>query len=99
MQPDISPEIFNEIEKRAKERGIILINPLFDLQDNSALRASDIWGRFHFSVRNASQRYYPDITLTGKIESPLPGIWEGKWTVYLKESIKEYNFWIKNTKF
>ncbi|NNE38063.1 MAG: DUF2066 domain-containing protein [Gammaproteobacteria bacterium] len=90
IQPETSPEIFNEIETRALERGIVLINPLFDLQDNSALRASDIWGEFHFSVRNASQRYYPDIVLTGKIESAVPGIWEGQWTVYLNDETEQY---------
>ena len=90
LMPETSPEVFTGIENRAKERGIVLINPLFDLQDSSALRASDIWGEFHFSVRNASQRYYPDIILTGKIESPVPGIWEGQWTVYLNDDIEQY---------
>jgi hypothetical protein len=90
IQPELSPDIFNEIETRAQERGIVLINPLFDLQDNSALRASDIWGGFHFSVKNVSQRYYPDIIVTGKIESAVPGIWEGQWTVYLNDKIEQY---------
>jgi hypothetical protein len=89
--PETSPEVFTDIENQAKERGIVLINPLFDLQDNSDLRASDIWGEFHFSVRNASQRYYPDIILTGKVESPAPGIWEGQWTVYLNDDIEQYS--------
>ncbi len=90
IQPETTPEVFNEIEARAKQRGIVLINPLFDLQDSSALRASDIWGEFHFSVQNASQRYYPDIILTGKIESAVPGIWEGQWTVYLNDEIEQF---------
>ena len=91
IQPETFPEVFSEIEGRAKERGIVLINPLFDLQDNSALRPSDIWGEFHFSVKNASQRYYPDIILTGKIEAPVPGIWEGQWTIYLGDSLEQFS--------
>ncbi len=90
IQPETTPEVFNEIEARAKQRGIVLINPLFDLQDSSALRVSDIWGEFHFSVQNASQRYYPDIILTGKIESAVSGIWEGQWTVYLNDEIEQF---------
>ena len=91
IQPETYPDVFSEIESRAKERGIVLINPLFDLQDNSALQPSDIWGEFHFSVKNASQRYYPDIILTGKIEAPVPGIWEGQWTVYLEENTEKFS--------
>jgi hypothetical protein len=91
MQPEEDPVLFSEIEQRAKARGIVLINPLFDLQDNFGLRVSDIWGGFHFTVRNASQRYYPDLILTGKISSPMQGIWEGQWTVYLANDERTFS--------
>ena len=83
LQPGEEPDIFYMIDQYAKSRGIVVINPLFDLQDNASLRVSDIWGGFHYTVINASQRYYPDLILTGKILSSLPGIWEGLWTAYI----------------
>jgi hypothetical protein len=83
LQPDIEPEVFREIGNRAESRGIVLIYPLFDLQDNSSLRVSDIWGGFDYPVINASKRYNPDLVLSARVESPIPGIWEGFWNVYL----------------
>jgi uncharacterized protein len=91
LQPAEDPDIFHKIDQRARARGIVMINPLFDLQDNSNLRASDIWGGFHFTVKSASKRYYPDLILTGKISSPLPGIWEALWTGYLDEKERTFS--------
>jgi uncharacterized protein len=87
--PEEDPELFEYIDLQAATRGIVLINPLFDLQDSSSIRASDIWGEFHYSINSASQRYYPDIILTGKIFTSLPDIWEGNWTVYIESVLNE----------
>ena len=85
LQPDSDPDIFREIDAKARSRGIVLIYPLFDLQDSSNLKVSDIWGGFDYPVLNASNRYYPDLVLTSRVESPISGIWEGFWNVYLGE--------------
>ena len=89
LRPDEDQAFFYEIDKRARSRGIVLIYPLFDLQDSSNLRASDIWGGFDYPVKNASKRYYPDVILTGRINSPVMGIWEGFWSVYIGENHQE----------
>jgi hypothetical protein len=91
LHPEDDPEIFNTIDLRARSRGIVLINPLFDLQDTSSIRASDIWGGFNDSIKSASERYYPDLILTGKIATPLPDIWEINWTVFLNGSEQIYS--------
>lgn len=91
LHQEDDPEIFYTIDSRARSRGIVLINPLFDLQDHSSIRASDIWGGFNYSVKNASERYYPDLILTGKIATPLLGIWEINWTVFLNGSEHIYS--------
>jgi hypothetical protein len=91
LHPEEDQEIFYTIDLRARSRGIVLINPLFDLQDTSNIRASDIWGGFNYSVKSASERYYPDLILTGKIATPLPDIWEINWTVFLNGSEQTYS--------
>ena len=85
LVPEEDTDIFSVVTDAAGDRGIVLIYPLFDLQDTSSLRASDIWGGFQRPVLEASSRYFPDIVLTGRISSPVPGIWEGRWTAYLGE--------------
>ncbi|NIN35788.1 MAG: DUF2066 domain-containing protein, partial [Gammaproteobacteria bacterium] len=65
---DTDPDFFREIDIRARSRGIVLIYPLFDLLDSSNLRVSDIWGGFDYPVLNASNRYYPDLVLTARVE-------------------------------
>lgn len=83
LHPDENPDYFSVAADRAQSRGIPLMFPLFDLEDASSLRASDIWGGFQRPVLDASRRYFPDVVLTGRIESPAPDIWEGRWTAYV----------------
>ena len=71
------------LELRAKQRGIALLHPLLDLDDTAMLRASDLWGGFREPVLNASSRYQADTILAITLESPVPGIWEANWTMYL----------------
>ena len=85
LNPEEDPDYFSIADQTARTRGIVLMFPLFDLEDSSSLRVSDIWGGFQAPVLNASRRYYPDTILTGRIESLVPGIWEGSWTAYIGE--------------
>ncbi|MEE8321888.1 MAG: DUF2066 domain-containing protein [Gammaproteobacteria bacterium] len=71
------------LEKQAQSRGVALIFPLFDLQDSSYLKASDIWGGFREPVILASRRYHADVILTGSIKQVIPSVWEARWTVYI----------------
>lgn len=76
-----------QMNLRAQERGIVLVHPLMDLEDNQQLRSSDIWGNFHDVVRTASKRYSTDVVVTGKIESVIEGEWQGEWSVYVNQKI------------
>jgi hypothetical protein len=71
------------IDARAAARGIPLLYPLFDLEDGAALEVSDVWGGFAGPVLEASRRYNADAVLAATLESPVPGIWEARWTAYL----------------
>ena len=55
------------------------------------MRASDVWGGFRQPVLDASARYHADAILAGAIESPVPGIWEGRWTVYMGQQTISWN--------
>lgn len=85
LNPEEDPDYFIVINQQASDRGIVLMYPLFDLEDTSNLQASDIRGGFQDTIVNASRRYSPDTILTGWIESPPNGIWEVRWTLYMGE--------------
>ena len=78
-----SSDYLGMLEKRAQLRGISLLFPLFDLEDSSHLKASDIWGGFSEPVTSASERYHADTILTGSLEQVIPSVWEARWTVYI----------------
>lgn len=91
LVPEEHPEIFSLVGEKAQERGIVLVYPLFDLEDTSRLRASDIWGGFQRPVLEASRRYVPDVVLTGRVEPTAPGIWEGRWTAFIGEETSSWS--------
>ena len=78
------------IERRARQRGIVLIYPLLDLDDSNNIRASDIWGGFRRPILQASTRYQADVILSAAIETPVPGIWEARWTAYIDNQLANW---------
>ena len=83
-------DILGYVEKmdtRAKNRGIVLVHPLLDLQDTNQLQASDIWGGFQEPVLAASGRYQANVVLTGRVESVLPELWEAHWIAYINGQV------------
>jgi hypothetical protein len=85
-----SSDYLGMLDKRAQLRGISLIFPLFDLEDSSHLKASDIWGGFSEPVTSASARYHADTILTGSIEQVIPSVWEARWTVYIDDQVTNW---------
>ena len=85
------PDYVDVLERKAKSRGIILVFPLLDLEDTSKLRASDVWGGFQRPILDASRRYHADTVLVGRVESPVPDIWEGQWTAYTGDTINSWS--------
>lgn len=52
--------------KVASSRGIKITFPLMDLDDLQQINVYDIWGRFSKNIEAASQRYAPDIVISGR---------------------------------
>ena len=73
--------LLDALQARAAERGLPLILPLLDLEDQSRLRVTDVWGDFQDTVLAASGRYGSDAVLVGKAYKVLPGLWEAHWTL------------------
>jgi hypothetical protein len=71
--------------KNAIRRGIPLLLPLMDLEDQLNVNISDIWGRFSLPIANASKRYAADSVLTGRI-SQQGTMWHAKLTFLTDDS-------------
>ncbi len=67
------------LESRAVARGLPLVIPLLDLEDQSRLRISDVWGEFTDSIVATSRRYQSDAILIARAYELLPGLWETRW--------------------
>lgn len=79
---DSNPEIVTAVEDAANRRGLPILFPLLDLEDQAALNVADVWGNFQAAIERASARYQPDAILVGRVFRQANGRWEAMWTLY-----------------
>jgi hypothetical protein len=70
-----------QVQQAAKQRGIPLLFPLMDLQDQTQVRFSDVWGGFFDRVLEASARYDPQAVLIGRLNRSSSGSWAARWSL------------------
>ncbi|MBV1909116.1 MAG: DUF2066 domain-containing protein [Kangiellaceae bacterium] len=78
--PDQEKSIDILIQENSLRRGLPVILPLMDLEDELVVSMSDIWGRFPSSIRQASERYAADVVVYGRM-SKFGELWQGKFGV------------------
>jgi len=77
-----SPEPVRELLVReAQRRGLALLLPLMDLQDQQALPFADVWGNFREPILQASLRYRIESILIGRMYRTASGEWQAQWTL------------------
>ncbi len=74
--------VIDTLRDAAGRRGIEIVVPLHDLEDQRTLTASDLWGNFADVIRAASARYPAGVVLVGRLQPLAGGGWSGRWTVY-----------------
>ena len=72
-------DVRQQIELAARQRGVPIVFPLMDLEDQSRARFSDIWGGFFDKVLQASERYNPQAVLIGRLNRSVSGGWSSRW--------------------
>ncbi|SEO67349.1 DUF2066 domain-containing protein [Aquisalimonas asiatica] len=78
---DESPDLQDALRDAGARTGLPLLFPLMDLEDQQAIRASEIWGGFREPVESASERYDADAVLVGRVSQRGQG-WRGRWVLY-----------------
>ncbi len=66
------------LNTQARQRGLPLLYPLFDLEDTSKLSTAEVWGAFTGRIDTASDRYSPDAVVTGRVQKDQEQ-WSGSW--------------------
>ncbi len=89
--PDSTPELMSVLASSADSRGIPLLFPLMDLEDQESLLVSDLWGGFENNIWRASQRYSTDLILTGRLTRMTNDLWRANWRLYQGDRVSSWN--------
>ena len=74
------------LRRRGAERGLPVVLPLHDLEDQAAVSISEVWGGFAERVHPASRRYGAGTSLVGRVQRIRDDLWEARWTLVEGES-------------
>lgn len=83
-----APELLAIVQEVAQRRGVSILFPLYDLDDQVKIQPGDVWLGFQEQIMAASARYRADAVLTARVSAPVSGIWEGRWRSYGKDGLK-----------
>lgn len=75
-----NPLLTEVLQKEAARRGVPLVMPLMDLEDERLVTVSDIWGQFSDRISAASVRYSPDAVYSGRFYRS-GNEWHAYWLV------------------
>jgi hypothetical protein len=78
------------VQERAKQRGISLVLPLLDLEDQVNVDPAAVWGRLSAVLDPASERYGADIVLVGRVQAIAAGSWAVGWEFWIDGEVKPF---------
>jgi hypothetical protein len=82
LNPNENTNYIKYLQDKAGERGLPLLMPLVDLQDEALLKVPDLWEGFKDVIVQSGSRYKADIVLAGLITVAGPEQWLTRWTLY-----------------
>ena len=82
LAADASEELESHLMEASKRRGLPVLLPLMDLEDQLKVRFADVWGGFRQPVLDAAARYAADAVLVGRLYRAEQGPWEARWTLF-----------------
>lgn len=80
------------LQREASRRGIPLVLPLLDLEDQAAMKVGDLWANFQDNIMAASARYATNGILAGRLREVAAGSgrWDVRWTYYLGGKVYDW---------
>ncbi|MES9858428.1 MAG: DUF2066 domain-containing protein [Sedimenticola sp.] len=89
--PDADIDLYEALIASANSRGLPLIFPLMDLEDQVGMQIADIWGDFEANIRRASIRYTPDLIVSGRLIQLTGTHWRVQWSLYLGDQVVKWS--------
>ncbi len=78
------------VETSSVRRGLPVVWPRNDAQDQKRLRFSDVWAAFELPVKAASERYTRGPAIVGRL-SWTGDKWKGDWSLYVENSSSSWS--------
>jgi len=85
-------EIIQSLKDQGEYRGIPLIFPLGDLEDQIALPASEAWALFQDSYARAATRYGAEALIAGRAYQDGNGLWQSRWLYTFDSNRSRFEF-------
>jgi uncharacterized protein len=86
-----NPAVAQAMNAAATQRGVPLIFPAMDAQDQQAIAFTDIWTNNTAVIQQASARYKPDAILVGDIYVVSAGQYAVRWQLTTSGSVQAWN--------
>ena len=79
VSADDQTDVHRQMAAQARQRGLPILFPLMDLEDQTKARFTDIWGGYFDDVVNGSARYNPQAILIGRLQRDASAGWSAHW--------------------
>jgi len=79
------------LNESSDRRGLPLLFPLYDLEDQMQLKMADLWGNFAGPILATSRRYRTDAIVVGRVSLRFGNSWEGRWSLYENNNVDHWN--------
>ncbi|WP_456418155.1 DUF2066 domain-containing protein [Thiolapillus sp.] len=90
LDPEKDTDLVQAAKEAARQRGLPLLLPIMDLEDQSALRIGDVWTVDRESIETASIRYGEPLVLLGRLRQA-GNEWTAKWTLLLPGKEQDFS--------
>lgn len=90
VSADDASEARHDLDVAAQTRGVPLVYPLMDLEDQTRVRFASLW-KDTFVVGAASQRYHTPAVLIGRIEHLDTGGWAARWQLSMAGNTRNWS--------
>jgi len=87
---DIMPELESALAFASKLKGVPMIFPMLDLEEQQKISVSEVLGADSRNLLAVSARYEVTSIMAGRIVSK-SGCWQGEWAFYFDGKIKQWN--------
>lgn len=91
LNRESGPELLQVIEDFANARGLPVIFPLLDFEDQRNLRLDALWGLEDEDIVAASGRYGPDSILAGRLHMTATNDLVGRWKFFFQDTVETYD--------